>query len=129
MFLLIYLWGDAFHFTEGLGEIADVLKTTSRCDVRDGRLADGQTIGSLLDSIFPKIPNGRRSNGCPKAAQAFALTDRGALCDRCGVNGFSIVIHDKLKHCLDALTVPQVLGGYVSLYGDHMLRNQGNGRR
>ncbi len=90
MFLLIYLWGDAFHFTEGLGEIADVLKTTSRCDVRDGRLAVGQTIGSLLDSIFPKIPNGRRSNGRSKTTQAFALTDGGASCDSCCVNGFSI---------------------------------------
>ena len=122
MFHLICLWGDAFHFTEGLGEIADVLKTTSRCDVRDGRLAVSQTLGSLLDSIFPKIPNGRRSNGCPKATQAFALTDGGALCDRCGVNGFSIsgtyrmLLLWAIPYGIGAGGVDAALNNYVALH-------------
>ena len=101
----------ASDLAEGLGEVADVLKSAPTADVGDLVHGGQEHLGSFLNAVLLDILNGSGADGCPETAQTLTFADGGAVGNQAGSQLVGIVFMDVLQHNFDPLAVPDGFAG------------------
>lgn len=100
-------------FPEGPGKITHLLKTALGGHVGDGYSTRAEQLRRPLKAVLLNVPDGRDPDGIFKAAETFAVTDQGALCNLGYSEFFGKMAVDVLKHNLNPFAFPQGFFGWL----------------